>query len=417
MKKLVTYVIMMAYLTVTLQPVHAQQQFYGDGQAVAPAQSGGRPQIAIYVSEHSGYSNEEKAALRSATLNTIVRSGRYQVVERSNVIEAELLRQASGAIDDDQLTTFGRQSGAQYVCVADMTFLRDRREKHTRVRTRSNGTRFEETYHTNHRDYQVSVRLIDVETAEVLAFGLVERDIQNAVAMTNAITEAVDRMLATVQAPQAPGMPKMAVYVTGGRSGHSGQQRRQSGQPRQPRRQRQDDALYSYTLHALFDRSRNLGNFKVIERAEAFTLQIDREQVTQRSGHVDDGQIARLGRQYGIERILVVAMEYAQNQYVISGRIINVETASVEQASQIFHADQNLRGLGGIATRIVVEMKGLTAAEQQEIATWQAERQAAEAKAAKMAVIGGVIAAAGAVGLLILLISTSKKNNENVSVR
>jgi len=346
MKKFVTYAVMLAYLTVTIRPIQAQSQQYNSGgtpvQRHQPAPtdvyqqstpiteqslSGEIPKVAVYVSERRGYSSAEEAALRTATLNTLVRSGQYDVIERSNIIDAELNKQASGAIDDDQLTAFGRQAGAQYVCIADMTFI-------------SNQRRYDSKY------YQISVRMIDVETAEVLAFGLVERHISGGDGLTFAVVSAVNKLLATAQPAKAANMPKMAVYVTGTRA-----------------KQKEGDVLYSYMLEALFTRSRNLGTFKVIERSDAFTKQLDREQTTQRSGHVDDNQIARLGKQYGIERILVASIDYAMNNYIISSRIINVETANVENASNVKRVDSDLNYLGELSIKMVEEMMGLTNAE------------------------------------------------------
>jgi hypothetical protein len=66
--------------------------------------------------------------------------------------------------------------------------------------------------------------------------------------------------------------------------------------------------------------------FLVVERSEAFTRQIDREQGTQRSGHINDGQIALLGRQYSIERIVVASIERAINTNNISARLERVHT-------------------------------------------------------------------------------------------
>jgi uncharacterized membrane protein YidH (DUF202 family) len=423
---------MLTYLTVTLRPAQAQPQLYGGEQtdapvlaqryqsasdsyeeqtqpvpvAVEPQQqyqppapiaSYGKPKLAVYVSESTGYSEEEKSALRTAALNALVRSGQYQVIERSNVINAELMKQTSGAIDDDQLTAFGRQSGAQFVCVADMTFLRNRAVPV--YCNNSEGKRYQ--CGTNHyRDHQVSVRLIDVETAEVLAFGLVEQDIQSGVAITGAVTNAVNKMLGTVQAVKAPNLPKMAVYVTGG-----------------SRENRTGNALYSYTLEALFTRSKKLGSFKVIERSEAFTRQIDREQITQRSGHVDDGQIARLGKQYGIQNILVANMDHAMNTYNISGRIINIETASVDKASAVHHTTNELVGLNRISVSIVEEMMGLTRAEVTERAEAKAKADAEAKKAATISTVFSVIGIAVLVVLLIVLNAKDKEKEETVSVK
>jgi len=249
--------------------------------------------------------------------------------------------------------------------------------------------------------------MIDVETAEILAFSLITTSITNGGEMITAIAAAVEKMLATVQSAKAANMPKMAVYVTG----DGGSRGRLWG------RDQKQSALYSYTLEALFTRSRNLGTFKVIERADAFTRQIDREQGTQRSGHIADDQIARLGKQYGIERILVASIEQAMGNYNISARIINIETASVEKASQIAVIDSNLKGLETIPVRMVEDMMGLTKAETDKRAAAAAEAAEKARKESISSTVWTVVLVAGLVGVLIWLGVTNKKNTEKQSVK
>jgi len=359
MNKLVTYAVMLAYLTVTAWPIQVQAQPYDSeyGESSQQSQYGGKPKVAVYVPDYSsgrGYSSDVESALRTATIASLVGSGQYNVIERSDVIEVELKRQAGGAVDDDQLTAFGRQAGAQYVCIADMIYT----GYHENLRS---------GYGKKLENYQVSVRMIDVETAEVLAFGLADAP---GVLLLEGVDYAVKAMLRTAQSPNVEtNMPKMAVYVAGEKAG-----------------KREGNALYSYTLKALFTRSRNLGTFKVVERSDAFTRQLDREQTTQRGGHVDNNQIARLGKQYGIERILVASMENIMNTYNVSARIINIETARVEKASDIRSVDADLTGLRKISNLMVEEMIGITEAEVTERASAEAAKaEVARAEAAVQA--------------------------------
>lgn len=128
-----------------------------------------RPTIAIYVI--GNVLENEKEALATRMLTALVNSGRYRVVERSNaylnVIDAEHVKQRSGAIDDNQISALGKQLGAGFVCVANINPAYDK--------------------------YQVSARILDVETAEVIVVGegyspmktmndmrVVSRDIVNA---------------------------------------------------------------------------------------------------------------------------------------------------------------------------------------------------------------------------------------------
>ncbi|MDR2578159.1 MAG: outer membrane beta-barrel protein [Chitinispirillales bacterium] len=114
-----------------------------------------KPKIAVYV---TGSKDEvENKALGTYILEALVRSGRYTAIERSEVFLAEIaqehITQRSGAIDDAQISQLGKQSGVQFVCVADVT----------------------KAFGGN----QVSVRILDVETAEVVAVGVVHGALRN----------------------------------------------------------------------------------------------------------------------------------------------------------------------------------------------------------------------------------------------
>ena len=343
--------------------------------------AGAKPKIAVYVPENARYSQDQMATLRTATLNTIVRSNRFEVIERSDVIASELQRQTSGAIDDDQLTAFGRQLGAQYICVSDMIHLRNRKERNTRRRCNDQGNCRDEIYHTDHRDHQVSARIIDVETAEVMALGVTEADIQSGQAMSQAVIETVNQMLRTMQTGTAPDLPRTAVYLQGNRANSI------AGR-----------ALYTNALEALFVRSRSNADFRVVERSDAFTRQIDREQGTQRSGHIDDNQIARLGRQYGIQRILVANIDYTMNTYNISSRLVNIETASVEKASQLYHENSEFRELRTTTGKMVEDIVQWRKTGAELAAERKAEQQ--EKKETRNSFIWSILGIAALVALV-----------------
>jgi hypothetical protein len=105
------------------------------------------PKIAVYVTGNIG--EDEKKALGTRMLASLVNSGRYKGIERSNAflaeIDREMTKQRSGAIDDGQISELGRQFGVKFVCVADIT--------------------------PAFGDYQVSARIVNVETAEVVFIG------------------------------------------------------------------------------------------------------------------------------------------------------------------------------------------------------------------------------------------------------
>ena len=107
----------------------------------------GKPNIAVYVT--GAVSDEEKGALGTRILAALVNRGRYRGVERSNIflaeIDREMIKQRSGAIDDSQISELGKQFGVKFICIADITPAYDA--------------------------FQVSARIVNVETAEVAYIG------------------------------------------------------------------------------------------------------------------------------------------------------------------------------------------------------------------------------------------------------
>jgi hypothetical protein len=107
----------------------------------------GKPNIAVYVT--GAVSDEEKGALGTRILAALVNRGRYRGVERSSTflaeIDREMVKQRSGAIDDSQISELGKQFGVKFICIADITPAYDA--------------------------FQVSARIVNVETAEVAYIG------------------------------------------------------------------------------------------------------------------------------------------------------------------------------------------------------------------------------------------------------
>jgi predicted DNA repair protein MutK len=107
------------------------------------------PPIAVYVTGDD-IPAETKDALATFMLDALVNSGLYRTIERSenflDAINQEHIRQRSGAIDDGQISELGKQAGARFLCVANITGALG--------------------------SFQVSARIIDIETAEVTASGV-----------------------------------------------------------------------------------------------------------------------------------------------------------------------------------------------------------------------------------------------------
>ncbi|MDR2591651.1 MAG: hypothetical protein LBC59_02455 [Chitinispirillales bacterium] len=116
---------------------------------VAPPEepSDTRPNIAVYVTGE--VSANEKKALGTYILDALVNSGRFHGIERAGSflaeVEKEHVRQRDGAVDYGRVSKVGAQFGVKFVCIADITPALGA--------------------------FQVSARIVNVETAEVAFIG------------------------------------------------------------------------------------------------------------------------------------------------------------------------------------------------------------------------------------------------------
>ncbi len=141
-------------------------------------------------------------------------------------------------------------------------------------------------------------------------------------------------------APAAPAGPKfrtvdgkkphIAVYVTGDKT---------AGEKK---------ALGDKLLTALV----NSGKFIAIERSKEFLDEIDNEQRKQREGAVDESQISKLGRQFGVHYVCVANIIEAFGGHQVSARIINVETAVVVAMGEDDSPLRNMDDLASVSFRI-----------------------------------------------------------------
>ncbi|MDR2578479.1 MAG: hypothetical protein LBC70_06695 [Chitinispirillales bacterium] len=144
--------------------------------AVHPHGAGGsQPQIAVYVT--GGVSENEKRALGTAMLASLVNSGRYSGIERSDEFTAEIgsehARLNSVEIDDKRISELGRQYGVEFICVANITPLRD--------------------------GFLVSARIINVETAEAVFTGGSSGSLQTMRDIASLSDTVVGAMLGTTE--------------------------------------------------------------------------------------------------------------------------------------------------------------------------------------------------------------------------
>jgi hypothetical protein len=138
-----------------------------------------KPKIAVYVTGQDAGANK---ALAVRLLEAFVTSDRYAAIERSDAfvaqIDKEMATQHSGAVDDEQIRELGKQAGAQFVCVADIT--------------QALGT------------YQISARIIHVETASVVAIGVHDSRLKIMDDLVAAANSIVGKMFGEEVEPKKP---------------------------------------------------------------------------------------------------------------------------------------------------------------------------------------------------------------------
>lgn len=109
---------------------------------------------------------------------------------------------------------------------------------------------------------------------------------------------------------EAPAIPKekirVAIYMTG------------------------DDKINEIVADRLMYKLLGSGKYQPIERSAAFQSAISKEHSFERTGVVDEKQIAKLGKQFGVQYVCVVSIvDVWQTEKYISARMIDVNSAEV----------------------------------------------------------------------------------------
>jgi hypothetical protein len=120
---------------------------------------------------------------------------------------------------------------------------------------------------------------------------------------------------------EAPKPVKVAVYITG----------------------EDTTNLKGFAGDYLTDAIVRSGKYTAVERTYDFLKELDSEHEYQRTGSVDDEQISKLGRQFGVSLVCVVKVSAMNKEYYLSARLIDVETATViKSAKPITFITENL---------------------------------------------------------------------------
>lgn len=107
------------------------------------------------------------------------------------------------------------------------------------------------------------------------------------------------------------------------------------------------------------------GKYIAIERTVSFLAELSKEQNYQRTGAVDDNELSRLGKQFGVQLVCVADVSEVFGQKYVSARLIDVESAEVVNASNSANKSMNnMEELTAVANSLARELTSKTAQEK-----------------------------------------------------
>lgn len=285
--------------------------------------------VAVYVmGEDEGITK----VLSNKLVSAIASSREYTAVERTADFLSELKKeqnyQRSGAVDDNELSRIGKQLCVQYVCVAAVSKA------------------FEENY--------LSARIINVESAQVERTASSSGSIAKLTDLIEAANTVSTDLLKGLGSWNSINSKKVAVYVIKSDAGKT------------------IGRVLGDKLVAGFTQS---GKYIAIERTNGFLSQLSKEQKYQRTGAVDNNDISRLGKQFGVQYVCVADISDVLEEKYISARLIDVETGEVVNSYDAGGAINNMNSCLEMANDIASHLSRGTFDEQAKEARLKAERE------------------------------------------
>ncbi|MDL2305483.1 hypothetical protein LJC72_09130 [Bacteroides sp. OttesenSCG-928-D19] len=110
------------------------------------------------------------------------------------------------------------------------------------------------------------------------------------------------------------GSQKVAIYTTGG----------------------EEDGLNEFVGAYLVDAITHNSKYTAVERTAEFLKALNQEHEYQRSGMIDDEQIAKLGKQFGTKLVCVVKIGKVGDKHFVQARLLEVESATVKNSTKPF---------------------------------------------------------------------------------
>lgn len=97
----------------------------------------------------------------------------------------------------------------------------------------------------------------------------------------------------------------------------------------------EDATLTNYVTSEMVKAISQSRNYTAVNRSDDFSKQLQSERTYQQSGMVDDKQIARLGRESGVEYVCAIKIKKTvSSEYSIEARLIDVETSDIKASDR-----------------------------------------------------------------------------------
>jgi TolB-like protein len=286
--------------------------------AVAQTVVAQKPKLAVYMTGDDPI-NE---IVSSRLVDDFARSSEYTIVERTSSFLAELNKEhayeRTGEVDDEQIAALGRQFNVQYICVTSVI----------------------DVWNT---EKYITARIIDAETAEVVASCSSNGSVQNSSELIGALNTLSNNFSKAVGSIKQNDAKKVAVYVT--KTGN-----------------RDVDVVLGDQLVSGFAKS---GRYVAIERTNGFLKKLKEEQGYQQSGAVADDDLTRWGQQFGVQYVCIIKSTAWSGDYFITTRMIDVKTGEVVNSYKVEGRTlSNSEDVVRVAQEIASELSKGTLAEQ-----------------------------------------------------
>ena len=106
------------------------------------------------------------------------------------------------------------------------------------------------------------------------------------------------------------------------------------------------------------------GKYIAIERTASFLAELGKEQNYQRTGAVDDNELSRLGKQFGVQLVCVADVSDVFGEKYVSSRLIDVESAEVVNTSNATSKLESMQELLSVTDKIAKELTAKTVQEK-----------------------------------------------------